>query len=160
MRKHDHHITGSHNTHKSNAMRSSCYYGGESDCGKIGGEGGGDADWYRSTTQLFHHLEPLLLMQTQRTQHPSSSSSLPSFSPSSSSLSHNRNLQQQQQRSPLRIVVQCDDYHYWEGCRKAVDEWRNSVTMRGAMVGGGPSPRLSPLHEVDGNAVIFTIDHS
>ena len=81
MRKHDHHITGSHNTHNSNAMRSSCYYGGESDCGKIGGEGGGQrgrlrllhahADWYRSTTQLFHHLEPLLLMQTQRTQHPS-----------------------------------------------------------------------------------------
>ncbi|RNF26873.1 macrocin-O-methyltransferase domain-containing protein [Trypanosoma conorhini] len=46
-------------------------------------------------------------------------------------------------------VVQVDDYNYWDGCRKAVDEFVHSQARK--------SPHtLLQLRPVDGNAVYFT----
>ncbi|ESL10922.1 hypothetical protein TRSC58_01337 [Trypanosoma rangeli SC58] len=46
-------------------------------------------------------------------------------------------------------VVQVDDYNYWDGCRKAVDEFVQSQAM-------DSSHTLLQLQPVDANAVCFT----
>lgn len=49
-------------------------------------------------------------------------------------------------RGPLARIVQVDDYHYWQGCRRAVDEYLSSL--------GKDAP---VLREIDGNAVFFEL---
>ncbi|KPA81636.1 hypothetical protein ABB37_03961 [Leptomonas pyrrhocoris] len=90
-----------------------------------------DADWYASTRTALDLLVPVM----RRCDNGMRSALLPRRRPS----------------SPPRFV-QVDDYHFWKGCRTAVDEF----------LAGWPSLSSSNytaplLEDVDDNAVSFTV---
>ncbi|GET93641.1 hypothetical protein, conserved [Leishmania tarentolae] len=81
-----------------------------------------DADWYASTSTALELLVPVMRRRTADDR--SGGGDRP---------------------SPHRIV-QVDDYHYWQGCREAVDEYMAKSGLASAHLG-----------DVDDNAVWFAI---
>lgn len=79
-----------------------------------------DADWYASTRTALRLLTPVMRGR---------------FSDSET-------------RTASQRVVQIDDYHYWQGCRHATDEFLAEW--------GTNAPAL---HDVDDNAVWFAVPH-